>query len=95
MRRTIPSVTGDPILAKTMRDAGIKAPIERILGTDHLATAFNRKKLGRNLLNRIVDLECGHRVITTNRKRAPCYECHEMILNGEDYEAFRSGRQQL
>ena len=89
MRRTIPSVTGDPELATTMRRLGVKAPVERIIRTDFLATAFNRDKLGPNMLKRIVDLECGHREITTNAKRCKCHTCHEMILNGEDYEAFR------
>ena len=84
-------VTGDPALAKTMQDLGVKAPVERIIRTDHLATAFNLKKLGSSMLNRIVDLECGHKTITKNRKRAPCHQCHEMILNGEDYHRFRFG----
>ncbi len=93
MKRTIPPVTGDPELAATMRRAGVTAPVERIIRTDQWATAVNRDSLGQNMMNRIVELECGHREITTNTKRCNCYTCHEMILNGEDYEAFRfSGR---
>ena len=82
-------VTGDPVLAKYMRDAGVKAPVERIIGTDFLITAFNRGRLGHDMIKRVVDLECGHKTITKNRRRAPCEICHEMILNGEDYHAFR------
>jgi len=87
--RVMRKVTGDPVLAKTMRDAGVKAPVERIIRTDWLATAVNCDKLGGNMMNRIVELKCGHREITTNSKRAKCHACHEMILNGEDYHAFR------
>lgn len=91
MKRTIPSVTGDPVLAANMRAWNVKAPVERIIRTDHLVTAVNREKLGPNMMNRVVELECGHREITTNAKRCSCYTCHEMILNGEDYHAFRFG----
>ena len=82
-------VTGDPVLAKFMRDAGVKAPVERIISEDFLMTAFNRDRLGTDMRKRVVDLECGHKTFTKNRKRAPCEICHEMILNGEDYHAFR------
>ena len=90
-RKEVFAVSGDPVLAKTMRDAGVKAPVERILRTDFLATAFNRDTLGSNMMKRIVDLECGHKAITRNVKRCKCPQCHEMILNGEDYVAFRFG----
>ena len=82
-------ITGDPVLAKTMRDAGVKAPVERILRVDWLATAMACHLPSPNMLERVVELECGHLALTTNRKRVACETCHSMILNGEDYEAFR------
>lgn len=85
------SETGDPELAAFMRRMGVKAPVERIVETDILATAFNMDRL--KLPERIVRLACGHEIVTKNWRRAPCWKCHEMILNGEDYEAFRSGRE--
>lgn len=88
----MPPVTGDPVLAATMRRFKVKAPVERIVRTDDLATALNRDKLGSNMMKRVVDLECGHKAVTTNQKRVSCGTCHEMILNGEDYEAFRFRR---
>ncbi len=78
---------GDPALAKTMRDLGVKAPVERIVRTDTFAMIFGYERLKSGEF--IVELECGHKTVTKNRKRAPCHECHEMILNGEDYHAFR------
>jgi hypothetical protein len=82
---------GDPKLAalmKSLADRGlIKAPLERILRTDILATAFNRDKLKG--LNRIADLECGHKTVTPNRKHAQCQECLRMMLDGEDYQLYR------
>lgn len=82
----------DPELAKRMRELKVPAPVEKIIRTDILATAFNQSKLGKNPLNRVVDLECGHKTVTKNMNRAPCHECHRMILDGEDYEAFRNRR---
>jgi|SRR6185295_15198583 len=86
--------TGDPELARIMADLWtrgvLKAPFEDIVGTDFVATGFNRAKLGSNILNRIVDLACGHKAVTTNKRRAPCDVCLLMLLNGEDYDAFRN-----
>jgi hypothetical protein len=87
----LPAV-GDPKLAKIMRDMKVPAPVERIVRTDLFATAFNREKLGSDMCKRIVDLECGHQAVTRNAKTCKCTACHEMILNGEDYEAFRNRR---
>ena len=84
------SAPRDEELAATMRKFKVKAPVEQIVRTDILATAINRQKLGSDIRKRIVDLECGHKEITTNITRAPCSQCHAMILNGEDYEAFRN-----
>ncbi len=80
----------DPALAKYMRDAGVKAPVERIIRTDTFTMIFAGGKLKPGEF--VVDLECGHQTVTKNRKRAPCHECHQMILNGEDYDAFRNYR---
>lgn len=83
---------GDPVLAAVMRSMRInaKAPVEKIVGTDWLASAINRPKLGPDMCKRIVDLACGHKAVTRNARTCPCSICHEMILNGEDYEAFRN-----
>lgn len=81
---------GDPELAKFYRETHPKPPVENIVETDVMATALNRSKLGDNFLKRVVILACGHREITTNKKRAPCRTCHKMMLDGEDYEAFRN-----
>jgi hypothetical protein len=80
---------GDAVLAEFMRDRKVPAPVERIVHTDWLATAINREKLGKR---RIVKLECGHDEITRNLDRCRCSTCHKMILDGEDYEAFRNRR---
>jgi hypothetical protein len=81
---------GDPELAAFMRKHKMPAPVERIMRTDWIATAVNRKKLGGNMGKRIVELACGHRAVTTNIKRCKCEDCHKMIMDGEDYEAFRN-----
>lgn len=83
-------MSGDPVLAAFMRANDAGPPVEKITRTDFMATAFNRDKLGSDPLNRIVDLECGHQVVTRNTKRAPCPRCHRMILEGYDYDAFRN-----
>jgi hypothetical protein len=82
-------VSGDPELAAIMAKINPPAPVEKIVGTDHLATAINRDKLGPRMARRIVNLECGHQTVTVNRHRAPCARCHRMILEGYDYHAFR------
>lgn len=83
---------GDPELAERMKLYWKKPPVERIIRTDFLATAINREKLGEDLCKRIVELDCGHRAVTRNAKTCPCLDCHKMILDGEDYEAFRNRR---
>lgn len=83
--------TDDPELAAFMRKHCKKAPVEKIVGTDILSTSFNRDKL--RAAQRVVNLACGHQAVTTySRKRVPCKLCHEMILNGGDYEAWRFRR---
>lgn len=89
MVERIPFVTGDTELAMTMRRMKVAVPVEVIVETDWLATAVNRETLGKD--ERVVILACGHYVVTANRKKVPCTKCHEMILNGEDYDLFRNG----
>jgi hypothetical protein len=67
---------------------------ERIVETDHIATAFNRQRLGGSMSRRIVVLACGHRAITRNAKDMACQRCTEMLRRSvetgeEDYESFR------
>lgn len=64
----------------------VPAPVEQIVETDLLLTMANYPNLGGK---RVALLACGHKVVTGNRLRAACAECHTMILNGEDYDAFR------
>jgi len=83
-------MSGDPELAKMMKKLEVKAPVERIIRTDSFAMIFSYDKLKPGEF--IVELECGHKAVTRNRKRVACTISHEMILNGEDYEAFRFRR---
>lgn len=78
---------GDPELAVIMQRLNPPAPMEAIVETDILATVVNHLRLDGA---RVVLLACGHKTITANAKRARCAECHTMIMNGEDYEAFRN-----
>jgi hypothetical protein len=69
---------------------------ERIVETDYIATAFNRERLGPNMIRRIVKLECSHRAITSNSGAMKCPRCNEMLKRSiatgeEDYESFRKG----
>lgn len=83
-----PKPSGDPRLAEFMRKHDVQAPVEQIEYVDWLATSLNREKLG-DIRKRIVKLACGHFETTRNRTKCPCSQCHAMILNGEDYAAFR------
>ena len=83
---------GDPTLGELMQKAGVKAPFESIVGVDRFKTLFlHADQDASDLLERVVNLECGHQIVTKNQCRARCHECHEMIISGEDYEAFRFG----
>lgn len=79
----------DPKLAAMMQRLNPPVPVERIVETNIYLTCINRLNLAGR---RVVELACGHRTVTANSHRARCPECHRMILNGEDYEAFRHGR---
>jgi hypothetical protein len=67
---------------------GQPAPVEEIVSTDWLATAINHGNKTLRVTERIVILRCGHREVTRNARRCKCTACHQMILNGEDYEKF-------
>lgn len=84
-------MTGDPVLAAAMKRINPKAPVEKIQHIDYLATAFNREAGHLKEFEHVARLVCGHKVITKNFHRAACKECHEMILNGEDYHVFKYG----
>jgi len=79
-------ITGDPVIAEMYRQTQPKPPVEHIIRTDIVASMFNRFTPPK----RVVDLACGHRAITKNRYRVGCVACHAMMLNGEDYDAFRN-----
>lgn len=69
---------------------------ERIVETDYLATAFNRERLGKSMVRRIVVLACGHRAVTRNAGSMVCPRCTEMLRRSvetgdEDYEGYRQG----
>lgn len=71
----------------------IKTPSERIIARDHLAAAFNSKRMIRER-KFIVDLECGHKMYTRNLNKAVCPRCTEMLKRSiedgsEDWDGFR------
>jgi hypothetical protein len=77
-----------------------KLPAERIVTTDWLLTAFNRAPdrilEDMDVLDRIVDLACGHKLRTSSIKRAHCPRCQEMFRRScedgsEDWDSFRKG----
>jgi hypothetical protein len=70
-------------------------PLERIVGTDFLAM-INSQHLSILTHGRVVDLACGHKLLTKLRKQARCPRCHEMLIRSikdgsEDYDSFRKG----
>lgn len=81
---------GDPVLAEFMRSHKLSAPVENIITVDWTATALNRERLKTG--ERVVILDCGHYAVTKAKRRTACGQCHEMILNGEDYEGWRNRR---
>lgn len=83
-------MNGDPELAKMMRAMKVPAPVERIVRTDIWSSILSKEVFP--FPKRVVELECGHKAITKNIKRVACKVCHDMILNGEDYDAFRNLR---
>lgn len=85
-------MSADPALAAMMRRLNPPAPRERIVETDILLTLVNHLSLRDK---RVVTLACGHKKVTRAADYARCLECRRMILDGEDYEAFRRGQRGL
>lgn len=85
-------IVRDPDHLKMLADAWPKPPTERIVRSELLLTAINRDTGGisKDVRVRMVKLECGHTVASRNLVRAGCPHCHEMILGGGDYDAFRN-----
>lgn len=81
---------GDTSLAEVNKRFNVKAPLERIVETNILMTALNQGKLDIKNLERVVDLACGHRVLTKNTKKCRCGVCQEMLDRGCDYDLFRN-----
>lgn len=79
---------GDPALAEINQKISAKAPKSRILHTDILATAYNIEQLEINDLERIVDLDCSHKVVTKNFKTCHCPICQAMVDRGADFDSF-------
>ncbi len=84
-----PLPEGDAELGALMRRAKVEAPRERIASTDWLVTAANAERI--KVGERFAVLDCGHTVVTRNLNLASCWQCHYLLLNGFDYEAFRRG----
>lgn len=84
---------GDPILAATMQKMGAADLLdaEDIEMTDWLITALNRDQINVGRGERVVILACGHEVVTRNLHRVKCWKCRFLLLNGYDYEGFRTG----
>ena len=72
-------------------------PLERISGIDLLAMVVNQHLIDDLLTRRrIVDLACGHKLLTKALKQARCPRCCEMLNRSiqdgsEDYDSFRKG----
>lgn len=75
---------GDPVIAAMF--AGTLPQESSIIRTDWLATANNRKTLGKR--KRIVDLSCNHKAITANQYRHRCERCAMMMKHGFDMELW-------
>ena len=82
----------DPELAAMMQRLKPKAPMEKVVYVDYLATALSFTARKISIDHRVVKLECGHTAITKASRRCACKECLTMIMNGEDYDAFRNRR---
>lgn len=90
-RQSIEDAAGDPELAAIVRRLNPPAPFERIVRTEHAATALNMHKLDIASCERVVTLACGHRAVTKAAKRVRCTQCLQLMLDGKDYQMFRFG----
>lgn len=75
-----------------MRTLVKRPPIEAIVTIDLPSTVLTFSEAQQVRGWKVVILACGHYAKTPARVRAQCLECYEMILNGEDYDAFRNHR---
>jgi len=67
-------------------------PAEKIIGTDFFLMITNHRS--DVLDDRPVDLACGHKALTKNKKSVRCPRCAEMLRRSladgsEDWDAFR------
>jgi hypothetical protein len=80
-------MSGNPKLAALMQTLDIKPPMEKIALENWLVTCANIDKIKHG--ERYVHLACGHHAWTKAKKKVACMICHQMILDGKDYELFR------
>ena len=78
-------------LAALMRRLKPKVPIEEFEHVNYLATALSYEAGHIKLGWRIVKLKCGHLATTKAQNRCGCRVCHQMIMEGRDYQGFRNG----
>lgn len=74
--------------------AQIKPPKEKIIRIDELSLIYNFERFLENG-KRVVDLGCGHKMLTKNRFNVVCVRCTEMLRRSiatgeEDYDGFRN-----
>lgn len=68
-----------------------KTPSEKIISTDIFAMIFNAEVFAKTG-ERVVLLECGHKILTRNRDRAHCPRCQHMFDSEYDWDGFRNLR---
>ena len=83
----------DGRLAASFKD--LPNPIEKLLDDQGLAlftwiTSAPTKARDEPLRGRLVQLACGHFVVTKAIKKCGCARCGEMIRSGWDYDGFRN-----
>jgi hypothetical protein len=76
-------------------ESTVRTPQERIVRTDILLNVFNPDEFMRHR-RRFVNLECGHKALTSAWERTTCLRCSEMLRRSiadgsEDYDAYRYG----
>lgn len=86
---------GDPTLAEINRSVSVKPPKSRIVETNILATSYNLDRLDLSALERIVNLDCGHLVVTRNHLHCICPVCQDMIDRGADFQAYEDHLKQI
>lgn len=74
---------------------GLPNPVEKLLADQRLAlftwlTSATTEERDDPLKGRLVQLACGHFVVTKAIRRCGCPRCGEMIRSGYDYEGFRN-----